>query len=247
MTKSKRGKPSAVTPPLSPSLPDDDSSENLKEYMKENFEQMKEKLAEVTENMATNENVNNLLKLINEQKQKIEKMEDKIAVMESHIAHLSKLQENADQYQRRLCLRINGVDLPDGEVKETANECLGKVKQVFNELNVDIPDEVIDRAHRIGKSVMWNGKKAQQMIVRFTTWRHRTIVYQARKNSNKYRIKMDLTKERVGLLRRANEVLNSNQNSFAFCNYNCQPCWFNNGRYIYFNDLNELENSMSRG
>ena len=124
MTKSKWGKPSAVTPPLSPSLPDDDSSENLKEYMKENFEQMKEKLAEVTENMATNENVNNLLKIINEQKQKIEKMEDQIAVMESHIAHLSKLQENADQYQRRLCLkRLWSEKIHIGFLKKLFSEC----------------------------------------------------------------------------------------------------------------------------
>ncbi len=36
-------------------------------------------------------------------------------------------------------------------------------------LNVNIPDEVIDRVYRIGKSVLWNGKRAQRIIVRFTT------------------------------------------------------------------------------
>ena len=76
-----------------------------------------------------------------------------------------------------------------------------------------------------------NGKKVQQMIVRMTTWRHWTIIYKARKNCNRYRIKLDLTKERLELLKKANELLSSDQESFAFCNYNCQPGWFDRGRY----------------
>ena len=85
------------------------------------------------------------------------------------------------------------------------------------------------------------------MIVRFTTWRHRTSVYKARKNCEDFRIKLDLTKERVDLLKRANELLNSNQNSFPFCNHNCQPVWFNSGKYRYFSDIDKLKGLIEKG
>ena len=61
-----------------------------------------------------------------------------------------------------------------------------------------------------------DGKKVQPMIVRFTTWRYHTNVYRARRNCEEYRIKLDLTKDRASLLKRASELLNSDQNSFAF-------------------------------
>ena len=131
---------------------------------------MLEKINDMTEKMATKDCINNLLTIIDEQKLKIEQLESKVVVMESHIAQLKKSQEKADQYQRRLCLRINGIDIPTDGEKETGDECLSKVKQVVDELNVKIPETVIDCAHRVGKIVTVKGKKVQQMIVRMTTW-----------------------------------------------------------------------------
>ena len=73
------------------------------------------------------------------------------------------------KYNRRLCLRINGIPLPrKNSEPESADECLNKVKDVFEEIGVAIPDEVIDRAHRIGKVHKSRGNKSQQMIVKFT-------------------------------------------------------------------------------
>ena len=90
-----------------------------------------------------------------------------------------------EQYQRRLCLRISGIEVPSLGQNETDQDCLDKIKDVCADLAVEIPCDVIDRAHRIGKTTSHNGKKCRQMIVRFTTWRHRAIVYRARKNSGK--------------------------------------------------------------
>ena len=98
---------------------------------------------------------------------------------------MKKSSDNVEQYQRRLCLRINGIDSQQEGQIETGEECLQKVKNVFNELKFEIPDTVVDRAHRIGKVIKINGVHVRQMIVRFTIWRHRTIVYNARKNSGK--------------------------------------------------------------
>ena len=73
------------------------------------FEKLEEKIA-------TKECILILMETINNQKGVIAKMEDKIAIIESHIDHLVKSNDEVEPYQRRLCLCINGVDLPsDGD------------------------------------------------------------------------------------------------------------------------------------
>ena len=42
---------------------------------------------------------------------------------------------------------------------------------------------------------LFEAKGVITIIVRFTTWQHRTIVYRARKNCPKYKIRLDLTKK----------------------------------------------------
>ena len=231
MTKPRKEKSSGATPT-------DPAMEFTVESL---YKLMKEKLDDLDQKVATKSCIDKLLNIIEEQKQKMSEMEDKIAVLESHITQLKKSSDNLEQYQRRLCLRINGIDLQQEGQIETGEEWLQKVKNVFNEFKIEIPDTVVDRAHRIGKVVKVNGVHVRQMIVHFTTWPHRTMVYNARKNSGKYKIKLDLTKHRVHLLKKANELLKLDQHSFAFCNINCQPCWYNNGKYHFFNDLHELE------
>ena len=70
----------------------------------------------------------------------------------------------------------------EGE-KETSDDCLQKVVGEFEDLGFQILNEVIDTAHRIGKITLVKGKTSQAMIVRLTTFRHRKIIYRARKNS----------------------------------------------------------------
>ena len=97
--------------------------------------------------------------------------------MDAHIEKLKRNNDDLEQYHRRLCLRINGIPAPEAGERETGDQSLEKVKEVFNELGVDIPDQVIDEAHRIGDIKLIEGRRYKQMIVRFTTWRHRTLVY----------------------------------------------------------------------
>ena len=75
------------------------------------------------------------------------------------------------------------------------------------EAGVNIPDTVIDRAHRIGKTYTDNQtkKSCKSIIACFTTFPHRTMVYHAKKNmNNNVRVKLDLTKKRYNLLLSAN-------------------------------------------
>ena len=87
---------------------------------------------------------------------------------------------------------------------------------------MEIPDDVGDRAHRIGKVTNHRGKPSRQMIVKLTTWRHRTMIFRARKNSQKYKVRLDLTARRRDIIQDANKLLNSNMESFAFADINCR-------------------------
>ena len=121
---------------------------------------------------------------------KIEILERKIDVYEAHFTGIERRLADADlriddteQYSRRACLRIH-ADFG----KENAKECLSKVKEVFKEIGVHVPDNGVDRAHRIGKKAVQNGKLSQAMIVKFVSWQLRTAVYKSRKKSRKVKI-----------------------------------------------------------
>ena len=202
------------------------------------------KLAELKDDMATKDCINDLKNIIVEQKNRIEELESRVIVMEKLIQNLKEPSDNSEQYQRRLCLRIGGVELKQGTDGESGDECLKTVKKIFRELKVSIPDAVIDRAHGIGNIKEEGGKRYRQIIVRFTTWRHRTEVYRARKNSDKYRIRLDLTKEHLKIMGKANDLLKdmgrASESCYVFSDVNCRMCLKYDGNFQYFGNTNEL-------
>ena len=104
--------------------------------------------------------------------------------------------EELEQYGRGLCLRINGIAV---KLDEASDDVLKYVKEMFDESELDIPETVIDRAHWIGPeySNYKTNRKCKVIIVTFTMFRHRTLVYQARKKiRNNVKIRLDLTKTR---------------------------------------------------
>ena len=56
--------------------------------------------------------------------------------------------EELEQYGRCLCLRIDGVPTGKDESSDDVLESL----YTFNEAKVAVPDNVLDRPHRIGPS-----------------------------------------------------------------------------------------------
>ena len=57
--------------------------------------------------------------------------------------------EELEQYRRRLCPRFQGILT---ENNETNDKVLQKIMGICKESSVEIPDTVIDQAHRIGVS-----------------------------------------------------------------------------------------------
>ena len=159
-----------------------------------------------------------------EQDDKITKLTERVAALEleaTKVRPSEKRIDDAEQHSRRLCLRIDNVPVDD---KETSEECLNKVMHMIDNMDVDINRDMIDRARRIGKRFVREEKedpdnsdftenedrevpgmsptRYHQIIVRFTSWRARTLVHRKRKSpKNKVKIKLDLTKRRLNLLK----------------------------------------------
>ena len=71
---------------------------------------------------------------------------------------------------------------------------LHKVTKMGSEAGVEIPNEVVDRSHRTGPSYTDKDSniECKSVIVRFTTFRHRTMVYRAKKKMKPgVRVKLD--------------------------------------------------------
>ena len=183
-----------------------------------------------------NKKIKSLSDTVSTQERKINILGDRLAVISSALEHLKVNADNQEQYSRRTCLRINGIK---AEKNETAEKCLEKVKKVCQDLKVNIPDECFDRAHRIGKD-----KKC--MIVKFTSFRYRTLLYRNRNKDGPVKIHLDLTKHRLNLLDKAKELMTENCGvNFVFADVNCNTvARMVDGSYKFFNTLEEFTNVL---
>ena len=148
------------------------------------------------------------------------------------------------QYGRRLCLRIDSVPT---KTNESSDDVLDSVKSLFKEAKVDIPESVIDRAHRIGSRYLdaSSNNCYKSIIVCFTTFRHRTMFYRAKNKLKRgVRIKLDLTKSKYGLLKRAKDhVKEVTSIKFCYADINCHlKVKFNaeNQKDIFFSSFDNL-------
>ena len=120
-------------------------------------------------------------------------------------------QDELEQDGRRLCIKINGVPVAENE---TSNDVLQNVKSIIEESNREIPDVSIDRAHRISKTYTekTSGLKYKRIIVRFATFRHKTMFYHIRKNLKRnLKVKLDLTKKRYSTFTEAMQLAKNNK------------------------------------
>ena len=133
------------------------------------------------------------------------------------------------------------------QTNESSDDVLGFVKYLLKEAKVDIPETVIDRAHRIGSSYLdtSSNKNCESMIIHFTTFRHRTMFHRAKNKLKRgVRIKLDLIKSRYDLLKRANgHVKDVPSTKFYYADTNCHlKVKFNdeNQKDIFFSSFNDL-------
>ena len=85
------------------------------------------------------------------------------------------------------------------------------------------------------------------MIIRFTTWPHRTAVYRARKSCDKYKIRLDLTKKRLDTIMNTTKMIEEKGfQGFTFADVHCRLCAKIGKDFHYFNDEDDLTSLIDR-
>ena len=118
---------------------------------------------------------------------KVNALEEKAAYNDTRYNLLECRLDDSEQYSRRTSLRINGIPYNGNE---TSEESLQKVKGEIEKLGVKLDACEFDRAHRVGYKTDREGNpmNSRQMIVKFTTFRARSIVYRNRVKGNGERV-----------------------------------------------------------
>ena len=160
---------------------------------------------------------------------------------------LKASQDELEQYGRRLSIRIDGVPVAENE---TSNNVLQNVRSITEESSSEIPDVAIDRAHRIGKAYTdkTSGVKCKSVIVRFTSFRHRTMFHHSRKNLKRnVKVKLDLTKKHLIFTEAMQVVKNNEAVKFVMADINCRlKVVFKDDNSLFFSDYDNLRDILNK-
>ena len=173
----------------------EDKLGELKAYFNSKSNKQEEKSTKTFNNV-----INDLKKEITVQIQKevskqCKEIKSENKMLKKQVAELSKLSiqnhsknEKLKQYGRRLCLRVDEIPAVNNE---SSDDVMNLTKSLFEEAKFSVPENVLDRAHRIGPihNDRVSKKKCKSIIVRFTTFHHRALFYRAEKKSQKSKSK----------------------------------------------------------
>ena len=121
----------------------------------------------------------------------VEERDRTISVMQAKI-------DDLEQYQRRQCLRIFGIE------EKTSEDTDQIAMEVAQKIGVQLNVNDIDRSHRVGRS---DTGRPRPIIVKFVSYRKRSEVFRNKKSlkGSAITLREDLTKTRYKLLREAIE------------------------------------------
>lgn len=123
------------------------------------------------------------------------------------IVRLQEMAEEQEQYSRRNAIRILGIPESKDE------KCEQLALEIFNvKMGLSIRQDMIDRAHRVGRPVAHNamdtgGKTVNKrpIILKFTSYRYKRLVMQKKRElkGKKVMVVEDLTRYRAILVKKA--------------------------------------------
>ena len=149
-------------------------------------------------------------------------------------------------YSRRLCLRTEYV--PSVE-NESSDDILDKVKSLITESRCEIPDVVIDRANRIGKGYEDKTQNfpCKSIIVRLSTFQHRTLLYRNRNKLKNAKVQLDLTKKQYKIFTDATDFVKAYKNvGYVMIDITYRlKVFFRNGCSSFFDNISDLQNSIA--
>ena len=178
------------------------SKNNINNKMKNNqMVELKKKLKELEEKVTKLENKNNILE------EKLIRLESSNQVISRVNDELSKEIDRIDQYSRRSNLLIKNMFLPE---EETQNQLTQKVENfIKKDLKMESAVRDIDKLHRTGKVKTSNGKKSQNVIIKFKSHATRYAVLQQKKKAKNFKLCPNLTRKRGKLWYDATQIVDS--------------------------------------
>ena len=158
-------------------------------------------------------------------------MKGELAVVRNVNTLLSRQPDEVDSYSRRSCMIVTGLQKPENDEKNE-DDALNVISAVAKEAGIDENDfrKHVDKIHPIGGAK--NGNQAR--IIKFTTHSFKKKVFLQHKRNKKIdngkkkknpkhksqmrlNVQPSLSRNRIDLLRKANEVIESNENfKFAY-------------------------------
>ena len=203
---------------------------------------IKEKLNEFKDEMLTEIKLLIKCEVDEALKKKKEEFDSAFTQLEKRITKLENDNEDLEQYGRRVCLRIEDVPVAN---EETAEEVFKKTENMLKNVCPNLSGDCIDRVHRIGPDYTCykSQEKCRSIMVRFVSFKHRTLFYRKRASLKNVRVKIDLTKRRYEVLKKAINLVNGNNDvDYVFTDVNCRlKVVFKDKRSSFFNDIDDLK------
>ena len=159
--------------------------------------------------------------------------------------------DNIEQRSRKVNLRIEGIEVTDGETNANLTD---KITKALNTMGTKVSGEDIFRAHRSGRTITRDNKRVAQTIVSFRSWSARTRAFDTRyagtweeRKKRPYFVRHDLTKRRQQLLKSAQDHLEKHPHAHAYANRECNLFIMNrsSGEQLEFNDTQGLHDALS--
>lgn len=111
---------------------------------------------------------------------------------------------------------------------------IGKLKFIISETGCDIPDVITDRVHRKGYVDNKLNRFCKNIILQFTTFRLRTMLYWNGNQLKKAKVKLDLTKKRDTTHIDDASFVKHYSFNFVMVNINSIESCFTNGHSFFF-------------
>ena len=187
-------------------------------YMKESFHTQVAEITQASLQQSVSELVNSIVSgVLSGLNSRIPSLENENRQLQQRIQQIETAADNSEQYSRRNCLRISGIQETDAENTDDL------VLNLARSIDVELSLGDIDRSHRLGRPGNATGDtpRPRDIVVKFVSYRSRAKFYKARvltKNRG-YRgvfINEHLTRSRGKLLYLARRLVKSRQLNSAW-------------------------------
>ena len=181
--------------------------------------------------------IDELKTLLNTKNDQIEELNEKVInVVKRNIELTEELRntreyleikiDDNEQYSRKDSLRIEGIEYVPGETHQDLGK---KIVDSLGSLGANVTLQDFHRYHRSSRPrTLENGRVVAQTIVRYNNWMARASSLRASQTgSRKERlarpqfVKVDITKRRLSLLKKAQNALHDHPIAHAFVNNEC--------------------------